>query len=70
MFCILMNSQNWITKKSLILFKSLEYYASVFCIIHENAVFLIVQFDNTGGANDKILWRYYEESHGKVKIRW
>lgn len=40
-----------------------------FCIIHENAVFMVVQFDNTEGTNDKILWRYYEESHGKVKIR-
>lgn len=68
MFCILMNSQNWITKMTLVLFKSYEYYASVFCIIHENAVLLLVQSGNTGEANDKIVW-YYEESHEKVEIR-
>lgn len=64
-----MNAKNWITKKTLVLLKSCEYSALVFYIIHENAVLILVQFDNTGEANKKILWRGYEERHGKVEIR-
>lgn len=50
-----MNAKNWITKKTLVLLKSCEYSALVFYIIHENAVLILVQFDNTGEANKKIL---------------